>query len=146
MKPARRIALAICIVTLAGCGKSGPGLTVTDVQIVAPAPGRAASVAYLTIHNDGDPAILTTVSSPFFARAELHETRLTEGVARMQRVTSVDIATGEAMRFEPGGKHIMLFDPASAPLPGKNVALHLEFASGEMLIVDAPLATRVDVR
>jgi len=146
VKKIRYTALLFSFALLAGCGDSGPALTVTGVQIVAPAPGRAASVAYMTINNDGDSAILTTVGSPFFSRVELHETLISDGVARMERLDSVEIAAGEAVHFAPGGKHIMLFEPASAPLPGKNVTLHLEFATGEMLIVNAPLATRIDVQ
>lgn len=146
MKLTRCIAGLSLLAVLASCGESGPALTATDIQIIAPAPGRSASVAYMTIENNGGAAELTSVSSPFFSRVELHETALSEGVARMQRIDGVEIAAGETLLLAPGGRHIMLFDPTSAPLPGKNVRLQLEFSTGEMLIVEAPLATRIDVQ
>jgi len=145
MKIARLLLPVVGVIVLAGCDNPGPALSVSKIQIVAPAPGRSATVAYLTITNDGETAHLTGVSSPDFASAELHETSIKDGIARMQPVGELEIGAHASVELKPGGLHIMLLDPSSAPLPGKSVTLRLEFDSGDMLVVDAPLATRVDV-
>jgi len=141
----RLLASVVAATVLVACGESGPELSASNIQIVAPAPGRSASVAYLSITNVGDATRLTAISSPEFATVELHETTIENGIARMQRVSALDIGANSTVNLEPGGLHIMLLDPSSALLPGKRVSLRLEFESGEFLIVDAPLATRVNV-
>jgi len=141
----RLVACVATLMLLPGCGDSAPLLSIGNVQIVAPAPGRSASVAYLTIRNDGAATRLLSISSPEFATVELHETAIEDGIARMQRVPVLEIGAHSATDLKPGGLHIMLLDPATAPLPGNPVTLRLEFESGDMLVVEAPLANRVSV-
>ena len=134
------------LMLIAGCGESGPALSVSEVQVVAPAPGRNASVAYLTIHNHGSkPVELTGITSPPFGRVELHETKLENGIARMRALASLSVNGGASVGLAPGGKHLMLFEPVTALLPGDPVSLHLQFASEATLIVQTPLKTRLSI-
>ena len=134
------------LMLITGCGESGPTLSVSDVQVVAPAPGRKASVAYLTIHNnDGNPVDLTSISSPQFGRVELHETTLENGIARMRALASISVDANASIELAPGGKHVMLFEPVTALLPGSSVSLQLKFASEATLIVQTPLKTRLSI-
>ena len=136
------ICLLAIMTVLAACD-SGPALRVTDIQVIAPAPGRTASVAYLKLsNNSGDAVALTAISSPQFGRVEMHETVLADGVARMQALHSISIEAGSQIEFKSGGKHIMLLDPVAALLPGKSVSLHLHYDEDGLLIVDVPLSTR----
>jgi len=140
------LGLSFVVVLLAGCGESGPTLSVSGVQVVAPAPGRKASVAYLTLHNhSSNPVELTGVTSPQFGRVELHETALENGIARMRALTSISVDGNANVELAPGGKHLMLFEPVTALLPGNTVSLHLQFASEATLIVQTPLKTRLSI-
>ena len=138
-----RIILLALITSLAACGDPGPALSVSNVQIVAPAPGRSASVAYMIVNNNtGDPVSITGISSPQFGRAEFHETVITEGIARMQPMSDVSVDADSQLVFEPGARHIMLLDPTGGLVPGKTVSVQLQFGAGELLLIDAPLSTR----
>jgi len=129
-----------------GCGESGPALSVSDVQVIAPAPGRKAVVAYLTLYNHGgNPVELTRISSQQFGRVELHETVLENGIASMRALASLKLDARTSIELAPGGKHLMLFEPARALLPGSLVSLRLQFASEASLIVKTSLKTRLSI-
>jgi copper(I)-binding protein len=145
MKPPAGLLIGAVLV-VAGCAGAEPPVTVTDVQVVAPPPGRDVSVAYMTIHNDGsEPVTLVDVGSPQFARAEMHSTEMSDGVARMRRLDQLSIDAGEQLTFEPGGRHVMLFEPVERSTPAAYVTLHLHFASDAIVMVDAPVSSRVEV-
>ena len=138
--------LLLVSVSLLACSKPGPEISVEALQIVSPAPGRTASVAYMILNNRGDsPAVLTRISSEQFATVELHETILMDGIAKMQALDYVSIEANDHIDFAPGGKHVMLFKPAQAWAPGKSISLQLHFESGAILLVSAPISTRIDV-
>ena len=126
------------------CSESGPAISASAVQVIASPPGRTASVAYLTLTNNSKRSItIDAVSSPHFGRAEMHETVLENGIARMNAISEVEIAAKSEIRFAPGAKHIMLFDPLKALIPGKQVSLHIHLSSGELLMLDAPISARL---
>lgn len=143
----RSLALLFVIVfSQLGCSKPGPELSVSALQVIAPAPGRKASVAYMAIHNQGDTqAVLTDISSPHFARVELHQTVLKEGIARMEALGTVTINANSSTDFVPGGRHVMLFEPTRLLKPGDEVSLQFQFESGAIVIASSPLATRISV-
>ena len=133
----------IGLILTAGCSEAGPAMSVSDVHVIAPAPGRKTSVAYFTIHNRGNNAVvLNGVTSPQFGRVELHETVLEMGIARMRPLTSLKVDARSSVELAPGGKHLMLSEPVKALLPDDPVLLHLQFASEAALIVQTPLKTR----
>lgn len=141
--------LIVCVIVcvLHACGDPKPAVQVSDVQLVAPAPGRAVSVAYLSIENSGASDItLTRISSPQFRSAELHETSIDNGVAMMRPLSSVVVHAGSSVAFAPGGKHVMLMDPVRALTPGSAVSLQVYFDTGEILIVETTVSTRMEVR
>ena len=131
------------LILTAGCGESGPAMSVSGVQVIAPAPGRKASVAYFTIHNRGSNAVLLNgVTSPQFGRVEMHETVLEMGIARMRALTSLKVDARSSVELAAGGKHLMLSEPVKVLLPDSPVSLHLQFASEVTLIVQTSIRTR----
>ena len=146
IRPDYLLVFAAGLTAVAGCGEPGPSLAVTRLQIIAPLPGLKMSVAYMTIHNNaGNPATLTHISSPQFARVNLHETVVENGVASMQPLTSLTLDPQSSVEFSPGGKHVMLSEKTTGLVPGEGVTLHLHFASNDLLIVEAPLMQRMSV-
>lgn len=100
------------------------GLAVEDAWIREAPPG-AMSVAYAKLTNRGKRAlIITGASSPDFGGAGLHLTVIDQGVARM-REGMLGIATGASAALEPGGWHLMLYDPARILKAGDVVTLTL---------------------
>jgi copper(I)-binding protein len=92
------------------------------------APGMPMGVAYLSITNNGKAEdTLIAASSPAAARVEMHETTISDGMARMRPLRQIVIGPGQSVQIAPGGIHLMLVD-LKAPLAlGASVPLTLIF-------------------
>lgn len=114
--------------------------SVQDSQIRQPMPGRAVTAGYLILHNhSSETAKLVAASSSQFARVELHQHTHKDGMMRMEQVNEIDIAAGESVVLEPGGLHLMLFEPKSKLEIGQQIPLTLKFADGQLLAITAPV-------
>lgn len=100
---------------------------VEQARITLPLVAGRPGAAYFTVHGDGSPTRLVSVSSPSAERIELHDNRVENGVTRMVELTPQDATFSDRLAFEPGGKHAMLFglDPELAP--GQRVSLVFAF-------------------
>lgn len=108
-----------------------PPLVATDIVINQPVPGARMAAGYLTLTNYSDqPVVITGASSPDFGKVEIHETRIEDGISRMAALESVTIDAGQAVRFEPGGKHLMLMRPIST-----DTAVTLQLYSGDTAVL-----------
>lgn len=114
--------------------------TAEDAWVRAAPPGSSVFAAYLTLHNDSrEPRVLVSVSSPQFARAELHRSTVSDGVARMEAVERVEIPARGSVALEPGGLHLMLIDPQAEVRDGGTADLVLGFADGWTLELTVPV-------
>ncbi len=102
---------------------------------LAVVPGRPAA-GYFTLTAGTAPVELTAVTSRL-ARVELHAMSMAGGVMRMDKLPSVRVAAGEAVRFMPGGSHLMLFDVGAGVRPGTTLPLTFRFANGSAMTVTA---------
>ncbi len=138
-----RFALSIAFLGLAGCGEVGGGPVVADAYGYLPLTGGGPAVAYFVVRNAGDEElVLRAFESPLFERAELHETTVEDGVARMRRLGSLVVpARGEA-RLEPGGAHLMLLGPKGALENGAVCPVTATFADSSSLSFDVVLGLR----
>lgn len=138
------LCLTLFALTLVACGgPNGPPILIDDVRILAPAIGGHASVAYFTINNGSDDTVtVLAVGSPQFGSVEMHETIMDGGVSRMRRIDSVEVAGRSTLAFSPGGKHIMLMQPAADVQSGARVTLEIQ-TSDNLLLVEAELQDRM---
>jgi len=143
LRRSRRLALGFLLV-VAACGHdAGPPLVVTGLEVYAPLPGSSTGVAYMTLTNQSDDTVaLLSARSPQFQRAELHATRLEDGVMKMRAVDRVEIAPGESVRLEAGGLHLMLIGAQPDTAVGAPVTLELSHDGG-LVIVSTRLKPRV---
>ncbi len=117
-----------------------PPVTAEDAWVRAAPPGSGVFAAYLTLHNGSrEPGALVAVSSPQFARAELHRSTIADGVARMEAVDRVEIPARGSVALEPGGLHLMLIDPQVEVRDGGTANLVLGFADGWTLELTVPV-------
>ena len=132
------------LVFIGACEKEqGPPVVISDVRVLAPMPGSAMGVAYMSIANRGEETItIDAVSSPQFEKVEMHETTITDGVSRMRRLDQVQIQSGATAVFEAGGKHLMLMDATPDTAPGSPVTLEINHNNG-LLIVSATMQARL---
>lgn len=85
-------------------------------------------VVYMTIENgtETDDRLLS-VSSPVAEVGEIHQTTTDGGVMRMRMQESLDIPSGETIKLEPAGLHIMLISLTRDLTEGDTFEVHLEF-------------------
>jgi len=132
------IRILIACLAIAGCGgEQGPPLSVENIEVSTPAPGAQMSAGYLTLKNaTSETLVITRVTSPQFARVEMHETTVTDGVSRMRPIDALNVPPGGSVSLERGGKHLMLMGP-DEPL-GR---IELNFHSSDGVVLTATVET-----
>lgn len=124
------IALALSLTLSATAwAQSGVSVTVTRAWARATPPSAANAAAYLTIRNQGTADdVLTALSTPVAARAELHTTTNDGGIMAMPSLAAAPIKAGSALEMKPGGTHVMLFELKQPLKAGDSFPLTLSFA------------------
>lgn len=128
---------ALLLVAAAPAQQAQTGALLVDHAWSRPtAPGMPMGVAYLAITNRGKAAdALVAASTPAAAQVEIHQTTLSDGMARMRPVQEVVIAPGSTVKIEPGGIHLMLVGLKQPLSPLDTVPLTLRFRdAGEITI------------
>lgn len=129
------LALLYSLITVADSS-----LVVTEPWIREAPPGADVLAAYMVIANrDVDTATITAISSPDFERIEVHRTLVEDGVARMVPVESLQIAAAGRVVLEPGGMHLMLFNPKRLLRESDTVALNLQQSDTTGTRVNVPV-------
>lgn len=103
-------------------------------------PTAKVGAVYVALYAGPGGDRLVAVSSSAAERAEVHETRMKDGVMTMTSLDGVDIPDGTRVVLEPGGVHIMLIGLTAPLKQGESIPLTLTFESIGDLTVD------VDVR
>jgi len=138
MKSTLALLFSLLILCLPAQSATAQTVEVTDPWIREPPPGAAMLAAYMTIVNaSGHAVTLEGVSSSDFRMVEIHQTTMEEGVARMKKVSVVEIGAGESVALEPGGYHLMLMHPMRMLLAGDTVELLLHLDNDKFIPVTA---------
>lgn len=106
------LAAGLLLASLANHAFAAGHLVVERAWIRSAPPGAMMLAGYATLRNDGDaPVSVTGADSADFGSVSLHESVEEGGVVRMRALGNIEIAPGERVVFEPGGKHFMLMRP-----------------------------------
>ena len=116
---------------MVACSQTQAPLSASDVVVTQSVPGMPMSAGYFKLTNNSGQAItISHVTSPQFASVQMHETIIKDEVARMVALETLILQPGEIVSFEPGGKHLMLMQPAD-----DIDSVTLEFFAGESLLL-----------
>ena len=113
-----------------------------DLHIAHPSSRPAAKgmngVGYLSVSNTGDkPDVLLAVETPVAAKAEIHASSTTGGVARMSRLADgLAIPAGGTAKLETGGAHVMLMKLKQPLAIGDRIPATLVFKTAGRVQVD----------
>ena len=112
---------------------------VAEQAWIRAAPQSATALAgYAVLRNPCErPFVVTDVSSSDFAMGMIHQTIVDKGISRMRHAKSLPLPAGSVLKFEPGGKHMMLMHPRRVLKEGDRVRLVLRLADGRKLDIDA---------
>lgn len=103
-------------------------------------PTSTVLAAYMVLRNTGDSALtITGIDSPDFRDGQIHRTVVEDGVAKMLPVEQLTVPAGDSIVLEPGGLHVMLFDPQRSMRDGDTVILLIHDSDGGSVSVHAPV-------
>ena len=102
-----------------------------DAWVRSLPPGTAVTAAYGSLMNHGsDTVTIVNVTSTTGTEAQMHDVIADGDQRKMVQLNSLDIAPGESLVFEPGGRHVMLLGITDAPEEGSALALCAVSARG----------------
>ncbi|WP_375262227.1 copper chaperone PCu(A)C [Palleronia sp.] len=149
----RTALLLACLATPALAENHLPAITVEDAVIYATSPTATTAGGYVTITNESDTAYTLTGVEAGFPTAELHESLMDGDVMRMEpRPEGFEVAPGEVLKLERGGRHVMFMGLERPLKPGTDVKGTLIFTDEVRIPVtfevrrpgDAPAAEHGD--
>lgn len=128
----RTLALLTAVSLASACSPQADGIAAAEpaATVRLPAVPGHPGAAYLELPASKIHGDLVGVTSPQVGRIEIHETTNEEGMTGMRGVHQVWAQPGQPMVFEPGGRHLMLFDINPAVRPGSNVELVFRYQHG----------------
>jgi len=131
------------LLAVSGNTLAASSMDVTGGWIREAPPTSRVLAAYMRISNLTEADLTVTgITSPDFESAELHRTVVEEGVARMLPVPELTIPAAGSVLLEPGGLHLMLFNPVRPLQQGNSVTLVLHRTDGICITLSVPVLHR----
>jgi len=101
------------------------------------------NAGYMTLVNASDEEVtLLKVESDVYNKIEVHEMVAVDGLMEMREVKDLSIPGNGQIKFEPGGKHLMLMGPKEHLKTGQKVDMTLVFKSGKKQTVSIQVAAK----
>jgi copper(I)-binding protein len=100
--------------------------------------GTGTGAVYFKMSNTGDASdtlvevLDARVNAPGDVAGviELHETKMTDGIMAMQKVSGIEVPAGGTTELKPGSFHVMILDIKRNLVPGDRITLDVRFQSG----------------
>jgi copper(I)-binding protein len=110
-----------------------PGLSISDAWMRVVLPSRPAA-GYFTLSNTSAmDRRLVGAATPACGKLMLHRSVHQGGQDRMEMVSGVPVPAHGAVKFAPGGNHLMCLWPTADVAPGHALTVTLRFADGGTL-------------
>ena len=94
--------------------------------------------AYMTLRNNGELTDrLIKITSPIAERAEIHETKIENGMAMMRPIAGVELKRRASVQLKPGGMHVMLMGLSRPLKEGERIKLSLTFERAGTIDIEA---------
>jgi copper(I)-binding protein len=143
-RPASLGAVLLAVFCLYNIAHATETLDITHPWVREAPPSARVLAAYMSIKNTGESSItIVGMSSTEFESAELHRTVIHEGVASMLHIKHLEVPANGSIKLEPGGLHLMLFNPHHALSAGDSVTLTIHLGKGTCMTVSAPVVRQI---
>ncbi len=103
--------------------------------IRTPMAGRPTAGYFDFNYNYKVPDRILSVASPAFKRVEMHDSVTEGGMKKMVKLDTLDLPAKSSIKFAPGGKHLMLFEPTKEIKAGELINVTFDFAEREPIDV-----------
>lgn len=105
-------------------------------------PVSKVMAAFMTIENTTDQAVnVVKVTSPGFARVEMHLSKIVDGVAKMLPQQKLTVPARGQLILQPGSYHLMLFQPRQPLKSGDSVPILLTLDDGTVFTIQVTVKT-----
>jgi copper(I)-binding protein len=114
--------------------QSNTNIVISDATVRVFLPASHSTAAYFTLSNhtkNGLELIKATITG--LGRVEIHEHIHHNGMMKMQQINKVGVPAHGQVKFQPGGYHLMAFEPEDTLKPGEQRKLTLHFANGKQV-------------
>lgn len=102
------------------------GVEIHSPWIRATAPAQSIAGGFMKIRST-EQVTLTKLNSKQAGAVEIHETYVTDGIARMRLVRSLNIPVGNGIELKPGSYHLMFIDIKQEYKEGMLIPLTMTF-------------------
>lgn len=134
----RLLAASFALLALAACHRQGSEKpVVADAWVRLPAVAGRPAAGYFVLKGAQTDDRLLSIDSAVVNKIEMHEEVMDGGVMTMRQMADVPLPKGADVKFEPGGKHAMLFGIDARITPGTAIPLLFTFKSGAKVEVEA---------
>jgi periplasmic copper chaperone A len=115
------------------------GITFNNAWARASTGGGRPSAAYVTIKNTGAPDVLTGGSSPVAKKVEIHQSKMENGIMKMNKVEPLALPKGHEVVMKPGGYHVMMMGLKQPLKMGDTVTLTLHLKNAGDVTIHVPV-------
>lgn len=115
-------------------------ITVSHAWSPEAAPVARVMAAYMEISNkDKDDSYITAINSPQFKKVEIHSMYHKDGMMHMEKQDKLKLAAGKTTSLEPGGYHVMLFNPKKWYQAGSKLTLNITIDNKHTFTITVPV-------
>jgi copper(I)-binding protein len=108
------------------------GLTISNARLMLPPVAGNPAAIYFDLKNEGTRAVAVRRADVADAKsASMHDMMEYDREMTMADMGPMTIQQGETVKFEPGGKHVMVFDLSPEVTAGGTTELTLTVAGGD---------------
>jgi copper(I)-binding protein len=139
---ASRLLLGLALMGFASAAVANPDAAsclpkVSKAWIRAAPPTATMLAGYAEVRNDcRQEFVLTGAKSPDFMMAQVHASKMANGMSQMEHVKRTTLAAGKIFQLAPGQHHLMLMHPKRKLPEGTVVKMELLLADGRKIPVD----------
>ncbi len=135
-----RSLIAALLLGVAGTA-SAADLTIDRAWVRLAPPGAPAMAGFMAVTGGSRDVMIQSASSPDFARVEIHEMTMNDGVMQMRALPELDVPADARVTLAPGGEHLMLIDAKRELAAGDKVAITFVLSRGDPLVVEFTVGT-----
>ncbi|MEQ8411954.1 MAG: copper chaperone PCu(A)C [Erythrobacter sp.] len=108
-----------------------PGIEITDPRLVLAAVEGNPAAVYFDLAYEGEKGLaIRDARVEGAGDADVHDVMEYDFKMQMNTANPIPLTKGTKVAFEPGGKHIMVFEPSDALAPGSTTTVTLVLAGG----------------
>lgn len=137
----KRLALgAALLALLAAPAMAAAPVSVKDPWIREAPPTARVLAAYASFHNTAtEDDALVAVTTEAAGRVEIHTMSIRDGRMRMQAIPFLAVPAKGTAALDPGGAHLMIYDPKHVLRDGEKVPMTFVFRRGGKVRLNVPV-------